>query len=127
MAAIMRRVMNLASMLSLASQLEQKRLRSGTTPGTSAAIGSLSGSGGRALRATPDARRCVDAVLRVDRELRVDLVLPIGPVAVVAVATALGAVEKQLQRHADRHRHAPAGCGVYPSIRKQARTSALPT
>jgi hypothetical protein len=77
-------------MLSLASQLEQNRFRSGTSPGTSAASGSLSGSGGRALSATPDARRWVDAVEEVDRVLRVDLVERLVPA--VAVCATVGSV-----------------------------------
>ena len=55
-------------------QFEQKRFRSGTTPGTIAASGSCGGSGGRARGTPPSARLAVrplrDDPVRVERELR---------------------------------------------------------
>ncbi len=64
------------SRLRAMSQPEQKRLRSGTTPGTRAASGSSGGSGGRASGRLPSERVAV-RLLRVDPErvLRVERVL----------------------------------------------------
>ena len=93
------------SRLSAMSHPEQKRLRSGTTPGTRAAIGSSGASVGRARGRLPS-ERVVLRPLRVDplRVLRVDRVLRwlrvigtlLEPVRVLAVlvgpAGALGLV-----------------------------------
>jgi hypothetical protein len=51
----------------------------------------LSGSGGSALSATPEARRWVDpvGVERVDRVLRVDLVERLDPVVAVCATAAI--------------------------------------
>jgi len=60
-------------------------LRSGTSPETRAANGSIGGIGGSALRATPDARRLVEPD-RVERVLRVESVAveaEIGPAVAV--------------------------------------------
>ena len=60
-----------ASRLSFASQLEQKRLRSGTSGAMSTAIGSCGGRGGRASAMPPSAR-----AVRPDRPLPVRPDLP---------------------------------------------------
>src|SRR5712692_3116870 len=65
---------------SLASQLEQRRLRSGTSPGTRAASGSCGGTGGRATRPAPKARRLLLPRLRLDVE-RVERTLRVLGVA----------------------------------------------
>jgi hypothetical protein len=84
-----------ASRFSGVSQEEQKRLRSGTTPGTTLASGSTGGSAGRARGRLPSWRvvlrpvriepERVERVERVLRLLRVDGVRP-EPVRVEAVA-----------------------------------------
>ena len=73
------------SRVSFAPPCEQKRLRSGTTPGTSVASGSRAGRGDRTICPPPRRRLLRTAPERAERVLRVEGVRPETPAVVEIV------------------------------------------